>query len=268
MIWCHVIMLSNLRSSEAKYTSLDDESRREPHSLYRQVKNALFICWREVVILFLAIVCAILAFENVRSPLHNAANRAKVPEYVLRTPDTRWHQFQWHSGIYSSKDPSDEQAVDDAWDRIIPAHGIVAVDHEWASSHQLPATMNLPSDHSKGVYIIDAYHQLHCLTIIRKTFKELASNQVPTVPLGHSRHCFDSLLQYVVCGSPGDTLLYTWGRNETGDGQLRRCIDWESRMQWARDNTACYVDGDHPIPLNDHFGHCEGHEHDGIRLKT
>lgn len=114
----------------------------------------------------------------------------------------------------------------------------------------------------------NSYHQLHCLTIIRKTFKELASNQTPTVPLGHSRHCFDSLLQYVVCGNSGDTLLYTWGRNQTGDGQLRRCVDWDGRRQWARENTACYVDGDHPIPLYDHFGHCEGHEDDGVGIYT
>ena len=176
--------------------------------------------------------------------------------------------------------------MNEAWDRIVPAHGIVAVDHEWAASHHLPDTMNLPSDSSKGVYIIDAcvafpfyhdryessnyivnsYHQLHCLIIIRKTFKELSMNQTPTVPLGHSRHCFDSLLQYLVCGNSGDTLLYTWGRNQTGDGQLRKCIDWDRRRKWARDNTACYVDGDHPIPLNDHFGHCEGHEDDGVAI--
>lgn len=74
----------------------------------------------------------------------------------LTSSDTRWRQFQWDSGIYSSPDPEDEQAVNEAWDRIVPAHGIVAVDHKWAASHHLPDTMNLPSDSSKGVYIIDA----------------------------------------------------------------------------------------------------------------
>jgi Mycotoxin biosynthesis protein UstYa len=84
------------------------------------------------------------------------------------------------------------------------------------------------------------------------------------MPVQHSRHCFDSLLQYIMCGNSGDTLLYTWGRNQTGDGQLRRCIDWNSRKNWAKANTACYKDGDHPIPLYDHFNHCENDD-DGIR---
>ena len=50
-----------------------------------------------------------------------------------------------------------------AWDAIIPAHGLVAVDYKWAIDKRLPDTISLPSDKSKGVYIIDAYHQLHCL---------------------------------------------------------------------------------------------------------
>lgn len=53
--------------------------------------------------------------------------------------------------------------IDQAWDSIIPSHGIVAVDRQWAIEKQLPASMSLPSDPSKGVYIIDAYHQIHCL---------------------------------------------------------------------------------------------------------
>lgn len=43
-----------------------------------------------------------------------------------------------------------------AWDRIVPAFGFVAVNHTWAAEHNLPASMGLPSDSSKGVYIIDA----------------------------------------------------------------------------------------------------------------
>lgn len=44
----------------------------------------------------------------------------------------------------------------------MPAHGFVAVDHDWAKEHNLPASMSLPSDFSKGVYIIDALVYLYC----------------------------------------------------------------------------------------------------------
>lgn len=115
-----------------------------------------------------------------------------------------------------------------------------------------------------AVLIRSSYHQLHCLAVIRKTMTAISRGQQPSIPIQHSRHCFDSLLQYITCGTTGDTLLYTWGRNETGDGQLRKCRDWNSRSRWARENTACYADSDHPIALYDHFGHCESADTDGL----
>ena len=68
--------------------------------------------------------------------------------------------------MYSSIRPEQNAAVDKLWDDVLPAHGIVAVDHGWAAERRMPATMSLPSDSSKGVYIIDAYHQLHCLVSV------------------------------------------------------------------------------------------------------
>ena len=76
-----------------------------------------------------------------------------------------WTQYTWWS-MYSSIVQEQNTAVDQLWDNVLPAHGIVAVDHRWAAERRMPATMNLPSDPSKGVYIIDAYHQLHCLVSV------------------------------------------------------------------------------------------------------
>ena len=72
----------------------------------------------------------------------------------------------------------------------------------------------------------------------------------------HSFHCFDALRQYVMC-TAGDTPLYTWGRNITGDGQQRRCRSWAMLSSWATEHTACFMDGDGPMPLYKHFGHCD-----------
>ena len=84
---------------------------------------------------------------------------------VVDTGLEQWTQYTWWSK-YSSIVPEQEPAVDEVWDNVLPAHGVVAVDHQWATERQMPATMSLPSDPSKGVYIIDAYHQLHCLVRI------------------------------------------------------------------------------------------------------
>ncbi|KAH8703310.1 hypothetical protein BGW36DRAFT_354737 [Talaromyces proteolyticus] len=158
-------MFSGFKSSEAKYTSLDgsNSNLHYPNQhVYRYVTNTLHF-WREAVIVFLSIVCTILALEQTYYRPDQPEARAKVPEYQLTSSDTRWREFQWYSNIYSSSDPNDDQAVNEAWDRIIPAHGFVTVDHEWAAAHHLPDTMSLPSDNSKGVYIIDACVNPHLI---------------------------------------------------------------------------------------------------------
>jgi len=256
-------MFFKFKSSKLGYASIDDEKLIFGQSAHSYFMNIVQF-WKEAVIICLCIVCAILISEkSFKAP--DVQDRIKVESYRLVSEDTRWRQFQWNTNIYSTSDEKAAEAINAAWDQIVPAHGIVAVDHQWATEHNLPDSMGLPSDPSKGVYIIDAYHQLHCLAIIRKTLIEIASGQASSKPVEHSWHCFDSLLQYILCGTSGDTLLYTWGRNETGDGQLRKCIDWDSRKNWAKDNTACYKDGDHPIPLYDHFDHCENKD-DGVRV--
>lgn len=191
----------------------------------------------------------------VRIDLPRKLGSAALIMATVPTGSDSWRQYRWWSK-YSSMNEEEVEAVDRNWDQVVPAHGIVAVDHSWAAEHRLPASMDLPSDHSKGVYIIDAYHQLHCLTVLRKTFYQVIRNEPLTYPLGHSTHCFDSLRQYTMC-TGGDTLLYTWGRNITGDGQARKCRNWSALRDWAAENTACYSDTPHDIPLLDHFGHCD-----------
>lgn len=51
----------------------------------------------------------------------------------------------------------------------------------------------------------------------------------------------------------GDSLLYSWGRNITGDGQFRKCRKWSALRDWATENSACYRDSVDSIRLNEHF---------------
>ncbi|KAI3004956.1 hypothetical protein CBS147345_7685 [Aspergillus niger] len=146
----------------------------------------------------LSILCTGLLVDRILFPL-DAKPPQPNPEYETASHGNHWIQFQWSTGIYSSSKPEDFDAVNKAWEEIFPAYGFVAVDHGWAAENHLPSSMSLPSDSSKGVYILDAYHQIHCLTIIRRTLLEIRSGKSPKLPLQHSWHCFDSLLQYIVC---------------------------------------------------------------------
>lgn len=80
---------------------------------------------------------------------------------------TEWARFHWHTA-YSPKGQNHTES-DALWERIRPSHGFVAVDRRWANEHQWPVSMYLPSNHDMGVYLLEAYHQLHCLVSRRHT---------------------------------------------------------------------------------------------------
>lgn len=93
--------------------------------------------------------------------------REKELTYLLAIIDsipTTWTRFWWNTA-YS---PQNHTESDELWESILPSHGFVAMDREWAEHRQWPESMYLPSDHSKGVYLLEAYHQLHCLVFIEQ----------------------------------------------------------------------------------------------------
>lgn len=119
--------------------------------------------------------------------------------------------------------------------------------------------MNFPSDSSKGIYELEAYHMLHCLTRMRKSYYALRRGETYPDPGGHGHmaHCFDSLRQYVMC-TAGDTPLYTWGGLTSADNQLRKCRDWDRLRDWATEHTACVKDSEVALPVKEYFGYCDG----------
>ncbi|MCJ1310854.1 hypothetical protein MMC25_004522 [Agyrium rufum] len=130
------------------------------------------------------------------------------------------------------------------------------MDRKWASQQQWPDSMYLPGDKSKGVYLLEAYHQIHCLRIVHKTFYEAVERKTYTYPVEHTRHCLDALRQYVYCKADSSP-LYTFGDKTAGNGQLHQCRDWTELRDFATQNTACYRDSVGDIPLKDHFGFCD-----------
>jgi Mycotoxin biosynthesis protein UstYa len=60
---------------------------------------------------------------------------------------------------YSSPDMA---TADKAWDRY-QINGFVALPKAWTEDRQWPAARNMPGDAEKGIYVVDGFHQLHCL---------------------------------------------------------------------------------------------------------
>ena len=53
--------------------------------------------------------------------------------------------------------------ADQAWNKIEAGHGLVSVDKEWAAAQHLPPTFGDPRHADRAVYIIEAYHHIHCV---------------------------------------------------------------------------------------------------------
>lgn len=115
----------------------------------------------------------------------------------------QYKPFLWNTA-YSSED---QTIQDEMWDSIIWTHGMIAVDQGWAKSQNWPETMIRPNNGSQAIYLLEAYHELHCLRVIRKMFKKSLKSSVllSEHQAGHLDHCFDSLLQ--ACQS-----TYSFGR--------------------------------------------------------
>jgi hypothetical protein len=49
------------------------------------------------------------------------------------------------------------------WDAIDISEGIIAVPQTWAKEHGVPPSQTFPWDHSRDIYILGGYHNMHCL---------------------------------------------------------------------------------------------------------
>lgn len=67
----------------------------------------------------------------------------------------------WWNTNYSG---SNESEVSDLWHNEIPwESGIIAIDKQQANVLGLPESQSFPWDVTKGIYILNAHHVLHCI---------------------------------------------------------------------------------------------------------
>ncbi|KAF2873319.1 hypothetical protein BDV95DRAFT_592708 [Massariosphaeria phaeospora] len=207
--------------------------------------------WKSACLLLLLCTNVVTIVGLLWSP----GGQEGIPEVYAKVDSikTTWTKFWW----WTEYSDSNHTTTNELWDAILPSHGFVAMDLQWAAGRNWPETMRLPSDPSKGVYLLEAYHQLHCLRMIRKTFWEAYTRKPYTYqPSPHFEHCFDTLRQAIMCNAD-NTPLYTFGDNTAGDGQLHRCHNWDELRVFATENTACYRDTIEDVLLKEHFGFCD-----------
>ncbi len=70
-------------------------------------------------------------------------------------------EYAWWTP-YSSVNGSDAEAHR-LWEAIDIDTGVLAIPDAWARDHDLPLAVRFPWDDTKGLYLVAAYHNLHCL---------------------------------------------------------------------------------------------------------
>ena len=148
------------RSTSSDSDASEDENYTSPSGTrparYFSVQN---------ILIFLLIMTNIITIANLsvhsRPRLHTMAPSVSVSEElaVVDSLPEMYTVFHWWTA-YGSRNHTRDNTL---WDAINPSHGFIAVDHKDAAARNWPATVYLPSDESKGVYLLEAYHQLHCL---------------------------------------------------------------------------------------------------------
>ncbi|KAI1327327.1 hypothetical protein F5Y16DRAFT_198762 [Xylariaceae sp. FL0255] len=163
--------------------------------------------------------------------------------------------------VKTKYDSENETLQDQLWHDISVDSAYVALDDEWATQRGLPIAQRFPWDHSKGLYLLHGFHNLHCLKTIYLSLAEYRRGDAQTRDWRHVSHCLDALRRQVICDAD-DTPRKTERRPEVVSGilQHRMCRRWEDLEDFAKQHTACYKRPEDPgldtRPIIDRFKHC------------
>lgn len=136
---------------------------------------------------------------------------------------------------------ANETEQDALWYETSYDRGQIALDDDYAKGMGLPRAQRFPWDQSKGIYLINAYHNIHCVKTIRTSVVEFHNDVPQSSPYLHVVHCLNVLRDEVMCNAD-DTPRYTGFQEnqKSGLGQVRMCRDWKQLEAWADEHTACW----------------------------
>ena len=163
-------------------------------------------------------------------------------------------------------DTANDSLVTELWHDINIDNGVIALSDDYVASKQLPKAQRFPWDHTKGIYIVHGYHNLHCLVypclylcaygvsltlsqkIIYISMAEYRNGETQSRKWHHISHCFDALRWQILCDADDSPRAVQQDLDGvSGVGQTRQCRDWSELERWAIRHTACYRRPDRPV---------------------
>ncbi|KAF2832203.1 hypothetical protein CC86DRAFT_366075 [Ophiobolus disseminans] len=212
---------------------LTSPSRVSSESDYHDERDTFFKMKKETnnrrsrwVIIFLVVALIVsngtwLWHEKRSSHLFSEFQTQPAKRLILRPQ-------HWNTP-FSGENKTETNAL---WQGLFPdGAGLVHIPRDYAASLQLPHSVPYQGNASERVYFVAAYHNIHCLSVIRAALYHFQEGVPQTVPIQHTLHCLDSLRQDTMCHAE-KTLLYTENGKVFGDGQVRECRDWDALNDW------------------------------------
>ncbi|KAK3299475.1 uncharacterized protein B0H64DRAFT_317844 [Chaetomium fimeti] len=243
----------------------DDESSQVPCSVQQRPPRHPLLSWivAATALVFLAVSITVNIFlawqiKHVTPPPQETDSVSYYGPYchTLAAGLKRTLPLQ----IYPDTDYTGDNlsAVTDLWEKLSGDPGVVALPSDYVSEKRLPHAYRFPWDQDKGVYLLQGFHNLHCLRTLFRYIKYTEQGVPNHIALSHALHCLDQLRQDVLCNAD-DTPRYAGFQTPagTGAGQVRMCRDWRALETWALEHTACFKHEDEvPGPMVDRFKSC------------
>ncbi|KAL1965583.1 hypothetical protein VTN77DRAFT_5667 [Rasamsonia byssochlamydoides] len=147
--------------------------------------------------------------------------------------------FDWESEYGPSSENRTRQ--DELWESLAISPGMVALTDDFARSKGLHLSQRFPWDQSRGIYLLNGYHKLHCLKKIRRWIVATERGSHRIDKFHHIEHCLDILRQDILCEADDLPLYTTPGPSkDSGVNEVHHCRDWNKLEAWAKANTACF----------------------------
>ncbi|OTB02917.1 hypothetical protein M426DRAFT_12957 [Hypoxylon sp. CI-4A] len=228
-------------SSEAVGLLAVDEDEKEPVSRTRNLVlgrlSPSFILINVLVISLVVNAIQLGVWLRERA----AANRCRSPVAGLRPSKlvSFGEKTEW-------SDTSNMTALDELWYGWDVNQGVIQLPKD---SH-FGSTQDFPWDESKGLYMLNSYHGLHCLKIIYSYIRDWEEGRARVQTIDHVAHCLEVIRADIVCEAD-DTLLPFDIEQRTEMPPKRMCRSWGQLKEFAIQNSACFLRHEPSDPLYD-----------------
>ncbi|KAI4250668.1 MAG: hypothetical protein LQ352_005314 [Teloschistes flavicans] len=108
---------------------------------------------------------------------------------------------------------------DQAWSTLNADRGFVAISDHVTRRKGLHESQRWPWDQSKGLYLLQSHHNLHCLLLLRTALVEMHDKKPQSKHFSHINHCLDGLRQDIMCNAD-DTPRYSETGANWNSGQM------------------------------------------------